>query len=98
VDRDSKTSQGKGVGTLTINFDGSLQLQGAGAGILVMPPKEESFKYASWSMDHHGTWHLPTQGSQRLTARCQSGQQRVVMSRRQNADVLLRALQVRKKI
>jgi hypothetical protein len=44
---------------LTINFDGSLQLQGAGAGILVMPPKEESFKYASWSMDHHGTWHLP---------------------------------------
>jgi hypothetical protein len=24
-----------------------------------MPPKEESFKYASWSMDHHGTWHLP---------------------------------------
>jgi ribonuclease HI len=29
----------------TINFDGSLQLQGAGAGILVTSPKEESFKY-----------------------------------------------------
>jgi hypothetical protein len=30
----------------TINFDGSLQLQGAGAGILVTSPKRESFKYA----------------------------------------------------
>jgi hypothetical protein len=29
----------------TINFDGSLQLQGTGAGILVMSPKGESFKY-----------------------------------------------------
>jgi hypothetical protein len=29
----------------TINFDGSLQLQGAGARILVTPPKGESFKY-----------------------------------------------------
>jgi ribonuclease HI len=29
----------------TINFDGSLQLQGAGAGILVTFPKGESFKY-----------------------------------------------------
>jgi ribonuclease HI len=29
----------------TINFDGSLQLQGAGAGILVTSPKGESFKY-----------------------------------------------------
>jgi hypothetical protein len=29
----------------TINFDVSLQLQGAGAKILVMPPKGESFKY-----------------------------------------------------
>jgi ribonuclease HI len=29
----------------TINFDGSLQLQGAGARILVTLPKEESFKY-----------------------------------------------------
>jgi hypothetical protein len=28
-----------------INFDGSLQLQGAGAGILVTSPKGESFKY-----------------------------------------------------
>jgi hypothetical protein len=29
----------------TINFDGSLQLQGAGAGILVTSPKGKSFKY-----------------------------------------------------
>jgi ribonuclease HI len=29
----------------TINFDGSLQLQGIGAGILVIFPKGESFKY-----------------------------------------------------
>jgi hypothetical protein len=29
----------------TINFDGSVQLQGAGAGILVTSPKGESFKY-----------------------------------------------------
>jgi hypothetical protein len=29
----------------TINFDGSLQLQGIGAGILVTSPKGESFKY-----------------------------------------------------
>jgi ribonuclease HI len=29
----------------TINFDGSLQLQGAGAGILVISPNRESFKY-----------------------------------------------------
>jgi hypothetical protein len=29
----------------TINSDGSLQLQGAGAGILVTSPKGESFKY-----------------------------------------------------
>jgi hypothetical protein len=29
----------------TINFDGSLQLQGAGAGILITSPKGESFKY-----------------------------------------------------
>jgi hypothetical protein len=29
----------------TINFDGSLQLQGVGAGILVPSPKGESFKY-----------------------------------------------------
>jgi ribonuclease HI len=29
----------------TINFDGSLQLQSAGAGILVTSPKGESFKY-----------------------------------------------------
>jgi ribonuclease HI len=29
----------------TINFNGSLQLQGAGAGILVTSPKGESFKY-----------------------------------------------------
>jgi ribonuclease HI len=29
----------------TINFDGSLQLQGAWAGILVISPKGESFKY-----------------------------------------------------
>jgi hypothetical protein len=29
----------------TINFDGSLQLQGAWAGILVTSPKGESFKY-----------------------------------------------------
>jgi ribonuclease HI len=29
----------------TINFDGSLQLQGAGAGILVTSFKGESFKY-----------------------------------------------------
>jgi hypothetical protein len=28
----------------TINFDGSLQLQGMGAGILVTSPKGESFK------------------------------------------------------
>jgi ribonuclease HI len=30
----------------TINFVGSLQLQGAGVGILVTSPKGESFKYA----------------------------------------------------
>jgi hypothetical protein len=29
----------------TINFDGSLQRQGAGAGILITSPKGESFKY-----------------------------------------------------
>jgi hypothetical protein len=29
----------------TINFDGSLQIQGTGARILVTPPKGESFKY-----------------------------------------------------
>jgi hypothetical protein len=29
----------------TINFDGSIQLQGAGAGILAMSPKGENFKY-----------------------------------------------------
>jgi hypothetical protein len=29
----------------TINFDGSLQLHGVGAGILVTSPKGESFKY-----------------------------------------------------
>jgi ribonuclease HI len=29
----------------TINFDGSIQLQGAGAGILVTSPKGENFKY-----------------------------------------------------
>jgi hypothetical protein len=29
----------------TINFDGSLQLQGAGAGIRVTSPKGETFKY-----------------------------------------------------
>jgi hypothetical protein len=29
----------------TINFDGSLQLEGAGVGILVASPKGESFKY-----------------------------------------------------
>jgi hypothetical protein len=29
----------------TINFDGSLQLQGAGAGILITSSKGESFKY-----------------------------------------------------
>jgi ribonuclease HI len=29
----------------TINFDGSIQLQGAGAGILVTSAKGESFKY-----------------------------------------------------
>jgi hypothetical protein len=29
----------------TINFDGSLQLQGPGVGILVASPKRESFKY-----------------------------------------------------
>jgi hypothetical protein len=29
----------------TINFNGSLQLRGAGAGILVTSPKGESFKY-----------------------------------------------------
>jgi hypothetical protein len=29
----------------TINFDGSLQLQGTGAGILVTSPKGENFKY-----------------------------------------------------
>jgi hypothetical protein len=29
----------------TINFNGSLQLQGAGTGIMVMSPKGESMKY-----------------------------------------------------
>jgi hypothetical protein len=29
----------------TINFDGSLQLQGAGVGILITSPKGESFNY-----------------------------------------------------
>jgi hypothetical protein len=76
----------------TINFDGSLQLQGTGEGILVTSPKGESFKYVlqmhfsasnnatkyeallHWSKDRHGNRHLPTQGSQGLTAHCQSGQ------------------------
>jgi ribonuclease HI len=35
----------RGLEYWTINFDGSLQLQGAGVGILVMSPKWESFKY-----------------------------------------------------
>jgi ribonuclease HI len=29
----------------TINFDGSVQLQDAGVGIVIMSPKGESFKY-----------------------------------------------------
>jgi ribonuclease HI len=35
----------RGLEYWTINFDGSLQLQGARVGILVMSPKGESFKY-----------------------------------------------------
>jgi hypothetical protein len=35
----------RGLEYWTINFDGSLQLQGAGAGILVTSPKGESLKY-----------------------------------------------------
>jgi ribonuclease HI len=54
----------------TINLDGPLQLQGAraGAGILVMSPKKESFKYvlqmhfpasnnaAKYEAPLHGLW------------------------------------------
>jgi hypothetical protein len=52
----------------TINFDGSLQPQGAGAGILVMSPKWEIFKYvlqmhfpafnnaAEYEVLLHGLW------------------------------------------
>jgi hypothetical protein len=35
----------RGLEYCTINSDGSLQLQGVGAGILVTSPKAESFKY-----------------------------------------------------
>jgi hypothetical protein len=35
----------RGLEYRTINFDGSLQLQGVGAGIQVTSPKRESFKY-----------------------------------------------------
>jgi hypothetical protein len=35
----------RGLEYWTINFNGSLQLQGAGAGILVTSPKGEGFKY-----------------------------------------------------
>jgi hypothetical protein len=79
-----------------INFDRSLQLQGAGAEILITSPKGESFKYVlemhfpasnnatEYEALLHGlriaTQHPPTQSSQGLTARCQSGQQIVVMS------------------
>jgi hypothetical protein len=73
-------------------------------------PPRESFKYvlqmhfpvsnkaAEYEALLHGLRMATTliQGSWRLTARCQSGQQRVVMSRRQNDVLLLRAQQVRK--
>jgi ribonuclease HI len=45
VDRGSSTPRETKLEYWTINFDGSLQLQGAGTGILVTPPKGENFKY-----------------------------------------------------
>jgi ribonuclease HI len=45
MDRDLDTSQGRELEYWTINFNGSLQIQGAGAGIIVTSPKGESFKY-----------------------------------------------------
>jgi hypothetical protein len=44
----------------TINFDGSLQLQGAGAGILVTSPEGESFKYVLQMHFQHLTMQSST--------------------------------------
>jgi ribonuclease HI len=43
----------------TINFDGSLQLQGARAGILVISPKGKSFKYVLQM--HFSTYNNPAE-------------------------------------
>jgi ribonuclease HI len=62
----------------TINFDGSLQLQGIGAGILVTCPKGETFKYVlqmhflasnnavEYEALFHGLWIATTLGIQWL--------------------------------
>jgi hypothetical protein len=51
---------------------------------------------ASWSKDRYGIQHPLNQGSWGLTAHCQSGHQRVVLSGRQNTALLPGAPQVRK--
>jgi ribonuclease HI len=62
----------------TMNFDGSLQLQGAGASILVTSPKGKSFKYVlqmyflvsnnapEYEALLHGLWIATTLGIRRL--------------------------------
>jgi ribonuclease HI len=45
VDGDSDTPKERELEYWTINFDGSLQFEGAGVGLLVTSPKGESFKY-----------------------------------------------------
>jgi hypothetical protein len=88
----------------TINFDGSLQLQGAETGIQVTSHKGENFKYvkqmyfsasnnaAEYEVLLHclriATGHPLSQSSRGLIARCQLGQERVVMFGQQN-DVIL---------
>jgi hypothetical protein len=64
----------------TINFDGSLQFQGEGAGILVISPKGESFKYVmqmhfsasnnavEYEALLHGLWITTALGIRRLNA------------------------------
>jgi hypothetical protein len=74
----------------TINFDGFLQFQGVGAGIMVTSPKGESFKYvlqmhflaSNNAAKYEAHLTMLTQGSRRLTTHCQLGKQRMVMSGR----------------
>jgi ribonuclease HI len=78
VDEDSNTPKERELQYWTTNFDRSLQLQGAGAGILVTSPKGESFKYviqmyfptsniaAEYDALLHGLWIATALGIRRL--------------------------------